>query len=51
MVTLSSSAAITVVFNTGLAVKMLGEKATKYDAFSITVICLGATVCLMAASY
>lgn len=46
MITLSSTSSLTLVFNSLLSSKMLGEVFTRYDLISIMLIGIGASLCV-----
>ena len=46
MITLSSTSALNLIFNSILASKFLGEVFTKYDLFSIILIAFGSGLCV-----
>jgi drug/metabolite transporter (DMT)-like permease len=50
-ITLSSTSSLTLVFNTILATKVLGEIFTRYDFISILLISLGASLCVFMSNY
>ena len=51
MSTLAISAALTMIFNGILAWKMLGEKLSTIKIFCMLIVCTGATMAILFASY
>jgi len=51
MITLSSPSALTMMFNTILAIKMVDENFTRYDFASTALISIGATICVLFSHY
>eukprot|EP00347_Sterkiella_histriomuscorum_P002196 403369096 len=50
-ITLSSTSSLTLVFNSILATRLLGEEFTRYDLLSIILISLGASLCVILSNY
>jgi len=46
MITVSSVSSLTLVFNSILSYRLLGEKLTKYDLASSVLISAGAMICV-----
>ena len=51
IITLSSTSALTMVFNCLLATSVLGEIFTRYDLLSIVLISMGASLCVIFSNY
>lgn len=51
MITLSSTSSLTMMFNSILAIYILGEIFTRYDLFSILFISSGASLCMIFSNF
>jgi drug/metabolite transporter (DMT)-like permease len=51
IITLSSTSALTMVFNCLLATNILGEVFTRYDLLSIVLISMGSSLCVLFSNF